>query len=288
MAAYSPLPSLPYPALTFPHARESPLCYPLTRCGMKSYQRTCSIPRLPSKEARGCVSRACLTSLSALALALVNSEKAFAAVDIMQLSVGLASLTPQAMYAAFVIEAIALVGAAVGGILARQRKQELEKLNSQLRKINEYMRSKAVIETYAPGLVYAPVGRPLDERRLDSDREELITLLKSGKKFLREKNPQMAYEEFKKALQLAQQIGDANEEKKAARGLGTSCQRQGKYREAITFHSMVLELSQRMGEVSGNTEALGSIADCYCELGDFDSAQKYYNRYIDRLTIDAN
>eukprot|EP00249_Psilotum_nudum_P004220 c17761_g1_i1 orf=166-828(+) len=67
---------------------------------------------------------------------------------------------------------------------------------------------------------------------------------------------------------------------------GASCQRQGKYQDAITYHSLVLEISERTGETSGNTEALGSIADCYCELGDFDMAQIFYNRYIDRLTMD--
>ena len=106
------------------------------------------------------------------------------------------------------------------GTLARQRKQELEKLNTQLRKINDYLKSKAMIETYAPGLVYAPVGRPLDDKELTSEKEMLRNLLKSGKKYLREKRPDFAYEEFKKAFPIAQRIGDENEEKKAARGLG--------------------------------------------------------------------
>ena len=79
-----------------------------------------------------------------------------------------------------------------------------------------------MIETYAPGLVYAPVGRPLDDKELSNEKETLRNLLKSGKKFLREKRPDFAYEEFKRALPIAQRIGDTNEEKKAARGLGKS------------------------------------------------------------------
>lgn len=68
--------------------------------------------------------------------------------------------------------------------------------------------------------------------------------------------------------------------------LGASLQRQGKYRDAIKYHSMVLEISQREGEESGNTEAYGAIADCYTELGDLERAAKYYDQYISRLQSD--
>lgn len=58
-----------------------------------------------------------------------------------------------------ITELIALVGALVGGIVARQRKQEAERLNEQLRKINMQLRQQARAGTmYAPGLSYAPAG----------------------------------------------------------------------------------------------------------------------------------
>lgn len=54
-------------------------------------------------------------------------------------------------------EAIALIGALVGGITARKRKEEVEKLNDQLRSINTQLRMQARAGTmYAPGLTYAP------------------------------------------------------------------------------------------------------------------------------------
>ncbi len=53
-----------------------------------------------------------------------------------------------------ITEFIALVGALVGGISARQRKAELERLNEQLRKINVGLRQQARAGTvYAPGEV---------------------------------------------------------------------------------------------------------------------------------------
>ena len=64
---------------------------------------------------------------------------------------------------------------------------------------------------------------------------------------------------------------------------GASCQRQGKYREAIGFHKIVLETSAARGTQSGVTEAYGAIADCYTELGDLEEAAKYYDKYISLL-----
>ena len=68
--------------------------------------------------------------------------------------------------------------------------------------------------------------------------------------------------------------------------VGASLQRQGKYREAIKYHSMVLDISEREREDSGNTEAYGAIADCYTELGDLERAAKFYDKYISRLEKD--
>ncbi|KAK1305815.1 hypothetical protein QJS10_CPA10g00897 [Acorus calamus] len=182
---------------------------------------------------------------------------------------------------------IALIGATVGGLLARQRKGELKRLNDQLRQINAALRRQAKIESYAPNLSYAPVGRmPETEVIVDPRKEQLLTNLKTGKNYLRNQEPEKAFEEFKAALELARNIGDRIEEKKAARGLGASLQRQGKYSEAIKYHSLVMKISQAMGEDSGNTEAYGAIADCYTELGDLERAGKFYDKYIARLEKD--
>ncbi|XP_043706067.1 protein FLUORESCENT IN BLUE LIGHT, chloroplastic isoform X2 [Telopea speciosissima] len=183
---------------------------------------------------------------------------------------------------------VALVGATVGGLLARQRKGELKRVNDQLRQINAALRRQAKIESYAPSLSYAPVGSriPDDEVIVDSRKQELISRLKTGKNFLRNQNPEKSFMEFKAALELAQNMEDPIEEKKAARGLGASLQRQGKYREAIKYHSMVLAISEREGEDSGDTEAYGAIADCYTELGDLEQAGKFYDKYIARLEVD--
>ncbi|PNX75441.1 protein FLUORESCENT IN BLUE LIGHT chloroplastic-like [Trifolium pratense] len=68
--------------------------------------------------------------------------------------------------------------------------------------------------------------------------------------------------------------------------VGASLQRQGKYWDAVKYHSMVLSISEREGEDSGSTEAFGAIADCYTELGDLEKAGQYYDKYIARLEKD--
>ncbi|XP_062222915.1 protein FLUORESCENT IN BLUE LIGHT, chloroplastic-like isoform X2 [Phragmites australis] len=180
--------------------------------------------------------------------------------------------------------AVALIGAAVGGFLARQRKEELKRLNNQLRQINTALRRQAQIESFAPGLTYAPVGRTTEtDVIVDPRKQQLTTNLRNGKNCLRNQDLDKAVLEFRTALELAESIGDHFEEKKAARGLGASLQRMGKYREAMRHYSKVLELSKETGEDSGCTEAYGAIADCYAELGDLERAAKVYDKYISRL-----
>ncbi|TYH62153.1 hypothetical protein ES332_D07G100000v1 [Gossypium tomentosum] len=138
----------------------------------------------------------------------------------------------------------------------KERKEELQRVKEQLRQINVALRRQAKIESYAPSLSYVPIGGRISEN------------------------------EFKTALELAKSLKDPIEEKKAARGLGTSLKRQGKYQEAIKYHSMVLVISDREGEDSGNTEAYGAIADYYTELGDLEKAGILYDKYIARLETD--
>jgi hypothetical protein len=116
------------------------------------------------------------------------------------------------------------------GLLARQRRAELTRLNDQLRQINAALRRQAKIESYAPTLSYAPVGSKVQESDVivDPQKERLIAYLRSGKNQLRNQAPDKAFPEFKAALDLAQSLSDHVEEKKAARGLG------------LFFHSWIL------------------------------------------------
>lgn len=112
----------------------------------------------------------------------------------------------------------------IAGLLARQRKGELKRVNEQLRQINAALRRQAKIESYAPALSYAPVGARIPENEVivDPRKHDLISHLKNGKNYLRNQDPEKAFVEFKTALELAQNLKDPIEEKKAARDLGLS------------------------------------------------------------------
>lgn len=185
-----------------------------------------------------------------------------------------------------VAEAIALTGAIVGGVIARQRRDELYNINLQLRQINLSLRKQARVESYAPRLTYAPTGGRggvAVAEPVDQERESVMSFLRAGKRLLREQKPAEAFVQFEKALELARRLRDTVEEKKAARGLGAACQRQKKYKEAIKYHQLVLAISEKTKEHSGNTEAYGAIGDCYSEVGELELAAKYYDMYIDML-----
>ncbi|GJP46598.1 hypothetical protein CLOM_g5868 [Closterium sp. NIES-68] len=216
------------------------------------------------------------------------------------------------------LEFVALTGAAVGGYVARQQGAEMERINAQLRQINLSLRRQARVETYAPSLTYSPPpasaatpaagASPMAEAAAapaaeaaatatavgaavsvgSEEKAEVLRILKEGKKHLRDGHPGSAFVEFHVALSKAKEMGDAVEEKKAARGLGASCQRQGKFKEAISYHQLVLEKSASTGEHSGDTEAYGAIADCYTELRDSEKAATYYDKYISRLEQDSD
>ena len=98
----------------------------------------------------------------------------------------------------------------------------MKRLNNQLRQINTALRRQAQIESFAPGLTYAPVGRTTEtDVVVDPRKQQLVTNLRNGKNYMRNQELDKAVAEFKIALELAESIGDRFEQKKAARGLGS-------------------------------------------------------------------
>lgn len=96
-------------------------------------------------------------------------------------------------------------------------------INTQLRQINLSLRRQARVESYAPRLTYAPSGGRggvAVAEPVDHEKDDLMSLLKSGKRLLREQSPAEAFVQFQRALELARRLNDTVEEKKAARGMG--------------------------------------------------------------------
>jgi hypothetical protein len=105
-----------------------------------------------------------------------------------------------------ITEAIALVGATVGGVSARQRKIELEEVNEKLRQINISLRQQARAGVvYAPGLNYAPTGAPAEIKAAGvkaappppATDDETRNALREGRARLKENNGAAALVQFK-------------------------------------------------------------------------------------------
>lgn len=248
--------------------------------------------------------------------------------------------TPFGIDVVGITEAIALTGALVGGVSARRRKDELEKLNEQLRTINAQLRQQARAGTlYAPGLTYVPqagaaptapatgvslptgaksqpavsnnkprttvvVGNDsaavdaskavngteaavplvslasMDDEDMRPEVKQCQAALKEGKRLLRDQDAGPAMVRFEKALMLARTLGDKVRERRAVRGLAAANRLLGRYEQAIEYLMEVLALSDVMGDHIGDADAYGSIADIYTEMGNFDRAAEYYDKYI--------
>ena len=255
---------------------------------------------------------------------------------------GLLCATPFGVDIVGITEAVALVGALVGGVSARQRKDELEEVNDKLRQINLNLRQQARSGTvYAPGLNYAPPVE-LEQRavRIQDDlapsesaesapsaeaapasaaaaaagqpvdvETEIRQCLREGRNKLKESSSKAARETassagggttvasaanttamvlFKKALLLSKQHKSPILERRARRGLAVARRQHGDRKGAVVDLLAVLEISDRIGEHTGDTDALGAIADLYTEQGDLENAGRYYDRYIAALKVEGS
>ena len=62
---------------------------------------------------------------------------------------------------------------------------------------------------------------------------------------------------------------------------------QGQHRTAIQHLQRVLEISSEMEDHVGDADAYGTIADIYTEMGHFERAAEYYDKYIERMSADG-
>lgn len=63
---------------------------------------------------------------------------------------------------------------------------------------------------------------------------------------------------------------------------------QGQHKAAIQHLLRVLEISKEMDDFVGDADAYGTIADIYTEMGNFDTAAQYYDRYIERMDTEGS
>ena len=189
-------------------------------------------------------------------------------------------------------QAVGFVGSAVGGNEARKKGEQVSQLNQKLLKVNAELRREmreAGIGPYQP----IPASRFI-EKSVDSTDEDdetvarVISSLKSGKRMLKEGDNEGALRDFETALaDIERNATSFNEGWKAARkahrGMGAALERLGRFPEALASMKLVLALAAEHDDHSGETDALGVIADIYADMDMLEDAAEYYDKYFNSL-----
>lgn len=180
-------------------------------------------------------------------------------------------------------QAIGFVGSYVGGLEAKKRKEEAERLNESLLQVTKELRKQA--RAHKKALVRNVAHGPTHDSQEHPKRVLVLERLKKGKASLQNRKGEDAKHYFEDALV---KIDEASEEmevpwkarRKAIRGLGAAHELLGEHDVALQYMQEVLSLSQSHNDRKGLGDAYGVIADIYTEMGDYASAAQWYDKYI--------
>lgn len=185
-------------------------------------------------------------------------------------------------------QTVGFVGSIIGGYEARTRRQEVERLNESLVKLNQEMRAQLrdnKVGVYVNGKV-PTAGAPGKEQ--DPVVKETIDLLKKGKQLLKTKDLKVALQSFEDAVTILKNNPAAFKEpwratRKAYRGVGSAKNKLGDYAGALEAMQEVLRLSEEHRDPPARSDALGAIADLYTEMNRLEEAAHYYDLHLASL-----
>jgi tetratricopeptide (TPR) repeat protein len=209
------------------------------------------------------------------------------------------------MTALTIVEAAALVGAIVGGILARKRRHQLEETNQKLRKINQELRRKneesAPVDDFTNyrtalerSLTQPSAAHPVESYgslkvSLARARRQVEETIREAKSLLHSTSlppteaATAALPLLEEAQQLSKDIKDLRAERAVARLRARALRSLGDLSGSLDELQKVLELTAAVGESGeGDADTLGEMGDVLAEMGNFEAAGRYYD-----LTIDA-
>ena len=225
------------------------------------------------------------------------------------------------MTALTLLEAAALIGAIVTGILARQRRQELEATNKKLRTINQELRRRQEasspdedlsgyrtslerslgapsaahpVETYGTLQVSLARARRQVEQGIKEVKGILHSNTSSTTTTTTTTNTAMhVFQVLDEILQTSRDIKDARAERAVMRLRARALYQTGNLTESLSALERVLELSAAVGEGGGegDVDTLGAMGDILAEMGNFEAAGKYYDLTIDAMSasiVDGN
>jgi len=204
------------------------------------------------------------------------------------------------IWGAVIVQSLALVGAAVGGLLARRRRRELESLTLKLRNVNvelrrqregdlhvceadgdaEAMRSyRAALEVAleTPAATHPIENYGTAESAIAGARREFSRSLQDGRECLRVGETSEAFDLCNNAITLSKDMNDGRAERSARKLLAQIYRAMDEPTKALQSLKESLALSEKLKDRSGDVDILGDIGDIYAEIGDYERAGKFYD-----------
>ena len=175
-----------------------------------------------------------------------------------------------------------MVGAAVGGLTAKQRSEEVAELNAKLSETNKKMRKQM-----SRGSEF--IGDTIDE---GTDEAEIVEILRKGKRALKGKNSETAHAAFADALTRINTLSGTLDspwmlERKARRGLSAAEIQMKDYQRAEENLKIVVKICEENLEPGHErpelADAYGCLADMYTEWGQLDKAAEIYDKMITEM-----
>eukprot|EP00951_Prasinocladus_malaysianus_P046745 scaffold647909_cov47-Prasinocladus_malaysianus.AAC.2 len=183
------------------------------------------------------------------------------------------------------------------GTLARRRRQEMEKINTQLREINSKLRSQSADEgipsneevksiqeyrlsLHASFAENATIHQTSEELQMSEQRQQLLGDIRLGRDFLDKQDYTNALEVLQKALLLSRDLDVLPATRAIMRLKARAYKEMQQYEDSLKCLEKVLLVSIAMEEYSGDADVCGEIADMYTQIGDLEQAAEYYDRYL--------
>ena len=202
------------------------------------------------------------------------------------------------------LEGAALIGAIVGGVLARKRRNQLEETNQKLRMINQELRRQreatipddlGAYRTALEKSLGAPsAAHPVEtygnlKTSLARARRQIEESIREAKGLLHDSSSPAteagaaALPLLADALLVCKDIKDLRAERAVVRLRARALRATGDLEGSFTDLQRVLELSKAVGDKpEEDADTLGEMGDVLAEMGNFERAGKFYD-----LTITA-
>lgn len=156
--------------------------------------------------------------------------------------------------------------------LTRSREREKKNLRKPPKKKSS---DPAAAAAHPPSETYGEADLSLAEARRAISRS-----LGEAKQALKAGCTGDALARTAEALALARELRDARAERAVVRLSARALRAAGDLRGALRELLRSADLSEALGEGSGDADVAGAIADCYADLGDFERAGEWYDRCI--------